>query len=56
MIEADDDLNKRCAIRKISVFILYRITSIKRPLLLNAPSNKRPPPPFQNLKNKRPLY
>ena len=49
MIEADDDLNKRCAIRKISVFILYRITSIKRPFLLNAP-----PPLFQDLKNKRP--
>ena len=31
----------------------YRITSIKRPLL-NAPSNKRPPPLFQNFKNKRP--
>ena len=31
----------------------YRITLIKRPLLLHSPSNKRPPL-FQNFQNKRP--
>ena len=33
---------------------IYRITSIKRLLLLNAPSNKRPTPPKIEKFNKRP--